>query len=101
MEYNFEDLNMKQMKVLLERYNGQQKSKAKYYAKNKNIIDTYNKNYIKERYKNDPEFREKQKAYAKQRRLKLKELDILKQKIDSMQNDKYENEFGELNIIVE
>jgi len=82
MEYNFDELNMDQMKVLLERYNGQQKSKAKYYAKNKDIIDNYNKNYIKERYKNDPEFREKQK-------------------IDSMQNDTYENEFGELNIIVE
>lgn len=27
MEYNFEDLNMAKMKILLERYNGQQKSK--------------------------------------------------------------------------
>ena len=96
MEYNFEDLNMGQMKLLLKRYNGQQKSKKIYYEKNKTVINEYAKNYIVDRYKTDEEFREKQKAYARKSYEKKK----LVKKINELQNAPALQDFGELDIKV-
>jgi DNA-nicking Smr family endonuclease len=83
MEYNFDELNMSQMKILLERYNGQLKSKRKYYEKNKAVINEYAKNYIVDRYNTDPEFKEKQKEYAR----KAYEKKRLKKLIEGLNNE--------------
>lgn len=118
MEYNFEDLNMAKMKILLERYNGQQKSKKKYYEKNKAVINEYSKKYMVDRYSIDEEFRERQKAYARERRIKnqnnpeFKEKQIkaskeyrerqkMKKHIEEMQNAPALQDFGDLDIIIQ
>lgn len=101
MEYNFEELNMAQMKLLLERYNGQQKSKKKYYEKNKTVINEYAKNYMVDRYKTDEEFREKQKAYARERSRITYEKKRIKKIINELQNDLVNQDFGELDITIQ
>jgi hypothetical protein len=118
MEFNFEDLNMAKMKLLLERYNGQQKSKKKYYEKNKTVINEYAKKYMVDKYNTDEEFREKQKAYARERNNKnrnnpefkerqnkatkeYRERQKLKKRIIEMQNEPALQEFGELDIIIQ
>lgn len=67
-----------------------------YHERNREKINEYNNNYIKNRYQNDPEFRQKMKQSNKEYRERQK----LKKHIEEMQNEEVLKDFGELDIII-
>lgn len=92
---------LENIKAVMEKYNKvketRKRNMKKYIDKNRDKINEYNKNYINNKYQNDPEFREKTKQANKEYREKQK----LKKRIIEMQNEPALQEFGELDIIIQ
>lgn len=91
---------LKNIKIIIEqnkKYKEYRKRNNKlHHERNRDKINEYNNNYIKNRYRNDPEFREKQKKAGKEYRERQK----LKKHIIEMQNEEVLKDFGELDIII-
>lgn len=91
---------LESIKSIMEKYNNVKEYRKRnnkiYHERYREKINEYNCNYIKNRYKNDPEFREKMKKSNKEYRERQK----LKKHIEEMQNEPALQEFGELNLII-
>lgn len=91
---------LENIKAVMEKWNKvkeyRRRNNKLHHERNRDKINEYNNNYIKNRYKNDPEFREKMKKAGKEYRERQK----LKKHIEEMQNEPALQEFGELDIII-
>jgi len=91
---------LENIKAVMEKWNKvkeyRKRNNKLHHERNREKINEYNNNYIKNRYKNDPEFREKMKNSNKEYRERQK----LKKHIIEMQNEEVLKDFGELDIII-
>jgi hypothetical protein len=89
------------IKAVMEKYNKYKEYRKRnnkiHHERHREKINEYNNNYIKNRYHNDPEFREKMKKAGKEYRERQK----MKKHIIEMQNEPALQEFGELNLIIQ
>jgi hypothetical protein len=96
---------LESIKSVIEKYNKvkeyRKRNNQKYCEKHREKINEYNNNYINNRYHTDPEFREKQKAYARERNKRLYEIKKLKKVIEGLNNEEALFDCNEeLNLII-
>jgi hypothetical protein len=91
---------LENIKAVMEKWNKVKEYRKRnnkiYHERYREKINDYNNNYIKNRYQNDPEFREKVKQSNKEYRERQK----LKKHIEEMHNEPALQDFGELDIII-
>jgi cell fate (sporulation/competence/biofilm development) regulator YlbF (YheA/YmcA/DUF963 family) len=92
---------LENIKSVLEKYNKVKEYRKRnnqiYHVRYREKVNEYNRNYIKNRYKNDPEFREKMKQSNKEYRERQK----VKKIIELMNNEEALFDCNEeLNLII-
>ena len=92
---------LENIKSVMEKYNKVKEYRKRnnqiYHERYREKVNEYNRNYIKNRYKNDPEFREKMKQSNKEYRERQK----LKKIIELMNNEEALFDCNEeLNLII-